>query len=84
MTKNELAERVSARTGLATSQARQVVEASIEVISDELAAGGRSRLPASASSASATGLLAWGATPRRARPSRSRPPRRPNSQRRAP
>ncbi len=40
MTKNELAEQVAARTGLATSQARQVVEAAIEVVSDELAAGG--------------------------------------------
>ncbi len=40
MTKNELAEQVAARTGLATSQARQVVETAIEVVSDELASGG--------------------------------------------
>jgi len=40
MTKNELAEQVAERTGLAASQARQVVEAAIEVVSDELAAGG--------------------------------------------
>jgi DNA-binding protein HU-beta len=40
MTKNELAERIAERTGLAGSQARQVVEATIEVVSDELAAGG--------------------------------------------
>ena len=40
MTKNELAEQVAGRTGLAASQARQVVEATIEVVSDELAAGG--------------------------------------------
>ena len=40
MTKNELAEQVAERTGLSASQARQVVEAAIEVVSDELAAGG--------------------------------------------
>jgi DNA-binding protein HU-beta len=40
MTKNELAEKVAGRTGLAASQARQVVEAAIDVVSDELAAGG--------------------------------------------
>ncbi len=40
MTKNELAERIAQRTGLAASQGRQVVEATIEAISDELAAGG--------------------------------------------
>jgi DNA-binding protein HU-beta len=40
MTKNELAEKVAARTGLAASQARQVVEATIDVVSDELASGG--------------------------------------------
>ncbi len=40
MTKNELAEQVAQRTGLATSQARQVVEATIDVVSDELASGG--------------------------------------------
>jgi DNA-binding protein HU-beta len=40
MTKNELAEKVAERTGLASSQARQAVEAAIETVSDELAAGG--------------------------------------------
>jgi len=40
MTKNELAEQVAERTGLAASQARQAVDAAIEVVSDELAAGG--------------------------------------------
>jgi DNA-binding protein HU-beta len=40
MTKNELAEQVASRNGLAASQARQVVESVIDVISDELAAGG--------------------------------------------
>ena len=40
MTKNELGERIAGRTGLSASQARQVVEATIEAISDELAAGG--------------------------------------------
>ncbi len=40
MTKNELAERVAQRTGMATSQARQAVEATIETVSDELASGG--------------------------------------------
>ena len=40
MTKNELAEKVAERTGLAASQARQVVEATIEVVSDELSGGG--------------------------------------------
>ncbi len=40
MTKNDLAEKVAERTGLATSQARQAVEAAIETVSDELAAGG--------------------------------------------
>jgi DNA-binding protein HU-beta len=40
MTKNELAERVAGRTGLSASQARQVVEATIDVVSDELAGGG--------------------------------------------
>ena len=40
MTKNELAEQVARRNGLAASQARQVVEGAIDVISDELAAGG--------------------------------------------
>jgi DNA-binding protein HU-beta len=40
MTKNELAEQVAKANGLAASQARQVVETTIDVISDELAAGG--------------------------------------------
>jgi DNA-binding protein HU-beta len=40
MTKNELAEQVARRNGLSTSQARQVLETAIEVVSDELAAGG--------------------------------------------
>jgi len=40
MTKNELAEKVAERTGLAASQTRQVVETTIDVVSDELAAGG--------------------------------------------
>jgi len=40
MTKNELAEKVASSTGLAGSQARQAVEATIESISAELAAGG--------------------------------------------
>jgi DNA-binding protein HU-beta len=40
MTKNELAEKVASSTGLAGSQARAALEATIESISDELAAGG--------------------------------------------
>jgi DNA-binding protein HU-beta len=40
MTKNELAEQVASRNGLAASQARQVVETVIDIVSDELAAGG--------------------------------------------
>jgi DNA-binding protein HU-beta len=40
MTKNELAEQVASRTGLAASQARQAIEATIESVSDELARGG--------------------------------------------
>ena len=40
MTKNELAEQVAEKNGLAASQARQVVETAIDVISNELAAGG--------------------------------------------
>ena len=40
MTKNELAEQVAQRTGMPASQGRQVVEAAIEVISNELADGG--------------------------------------------
>ena len=40
MTKNELAEQVARRNGLSASQARQVLESTIEVVSNELAAGG--------------------------------------------
>jgi len=40
MTKNELADKVAERTGLAASQARQALEVAIETVSDELAAGG--------------------------------------------
>jgi DNA-binding protein HU-beta len=40
MTKNELAEQVAERTGMSASQARGVVEATIDSISDELARGG--------------------------------------------
>jgi DNA-binding protein HU-beta len=40
MTKNELAEQVAERTGMSASQARGVVEATIDAISDELARGG--------------------------------------------
>jgi nucleoid DNA-binding protein len=40
VTKNELAERVALRTGLSPARARQLVEAALEVVSDELAAGG--------------------------------------------
>jgi len=40
MTKNELAEQVARRNGLSASQARQVLESTIEAISSELAGGG--------------------------------------------
>lgn len=40
MTKNELAERVAGRTGMAASHAREALEATIEAVTDELAAGG--------------------------------------------
>jgi DNA-binding protein HU-beta len=40
MTKNELADGVAGRTGLAGTQARQALETMIDLISDELAAGG--------------------------------------------
>jgi DNA-binding protein HU-beta len=40
MTKNDLADRVAERTGLAASQARQALEAAIDAVADELAAGG--------------------------------------------
>jgi DNA-binding protein HU-beta len=40
MTKNELAEKVAQQTDLSASKARDVVEAAIETISDELSSGG--------------------------------------------
>jgi DNA-binding protein HU-beta len=40
MTKNELAEKVAGSTGLSASQSREVLETTIEAISNELAAGG--------------------------------------------
>ena len=40
MTKNELAEKIADRAGLGVGQSREVVEAVIESVSDELAAGG--------------------------------------------
>ncbi len=40
MTKNELAEKVAGKTGMATSHARDAIDAAIEAVSDELAAGG--------------------------------------------
>jgi len=40
MTKNDLADKVAERTGLAASEARQALEAAIEAVADELAAGG--------------------------------------------
>jgi DNA-binding protein HU-beta len=40
MTKSELAEKVAEQNGLSASQARQVLETTIEVVSGELAAGG--------------------------------------------
>jgi DNA-binding protein HU-beta len=40
MTKNDLADKVAERTGLAASQARQALEATIDAVADELAAGG--------------------------------------------
>ncbi|HEY7829717.1 MAG TPA: HU family DNA-binding protein [Solirubrobacteraceae bacterium] len=40
MTKNDLADKVAERTGLPATQARQALEAAIETVSDELAAGG--------------------------------------------
>ncbi len=40
MTKNELADKVAERTGLDPSQARQALDATIEAVSEELAAGG--------------------------------------------
>jgi DNA-binding protein HU-beta len=40
MTKSELAEKVAERNGMSASQARQVLETTIEVVSGELASGG--------------------------------------------
>jgi DNA-binding protein HU-beta len=40
MTKNELAEKIASRADLGAGQSREVVEAVIESIADELAAGG--------------------------------------------
>jgi DNA-binding protein HU-beta len=40
MTKNELAEKIAGSTGMPASQARDVLETTIEAISSELAAGG--------------------------------------------
>jgi DNA-binding protein HU-beta len=40
MTKNDLADKVAERTGLAAGQAREALEAAIAAVSDELAAGG--------------------------------------------
>jgi DNA-binding protein HU-beta len=40
MTKNELAEKIASRADLGAGQAREVVEAVIESVADELAAGG--------------------------------------------
>jgi DNA-binding protein HU-beta len=40
MTKNELADKVAEQTGLPASQVRQALDATIEAVSNELAAGG--------------------------------------------
>ncbi len=40
MTKNDLADKVAERTGLAATQAREALDATIEAVADELAAGG--------------------------------------------
>jgi DNA-binding protein HU-beta len=40
MTKNDLADKVAERTGLAASEARQALDAAIDAVADELAAGG--------------------------------------------
>lgn len=40
MTKNELADKVAERAGLAPSEARRALDATIETVSEELAAGG--------------------------------------------
>ncbi len=39
MTKNELADKVAERTGIGAGQAREAVDAAIEAVSNELAAG---------------------------------------------
>jgi DNA-binding protein HU-beta len=40
MTKNELADKVAGKTGTTASSAREALEATIEAVTDELAAGG--------------------------------------------
>ncbi len=40
MTKNELAEKVAGKTGIPASHAREAIDATIDAVSDELAAGG--------------------------------------------
>jgi len=40
MTKNELAEQISSRTGIGAGQAREAVDVTIDAISRELASGG--------------------------------------------
>ncbi len=40
MTKNDLADKVAERTGLAAGEARQALDAAIDAVADELAAGG--------------------------------------------
>lgn len=40
MTKNELADAVAKRTGMQAGEARQAIEAALEAVSSELAAGG--------------------------------------------
>ena len=84
MTKNELAEQVARRNGLPASQARQVLEAAIEVISDELAAGGEVALAGFGKFSVSHRAARHGTQPvDRRRRSRSRPARRRNSRRRA-
>jgi DNA-binding protein HU-beta len=40
MTKNDLADKIAERTGLAASEARQALDAAIDAVADELASGG--------------------------------------------
>jgi DNA-binding protein HU-beta len=40
MTKNELADKVAGKTGMPASHAREALEAAIEAVTNELAAGG--------------------------------------------